>query len=624
MNIDICSQDGASSEVLKRMRHSAAHVLAVALTDLRPGAKFGVGPTTENGFYYDVEVDPPLKEAELSEIERRMREIVAAGQKFTVRDVGVTAAKELMVHLGQPFKVELIELLAERGSTQVLKDTGDDAAIGVKLGGTGGVETVSIYQVGTFQDLCKGPHVSNTSEIGAFRLTHIAGAYWRGDERRPQLQRVYGLCFFSEDEIEEELRLQALRRERDHRKLGQELEIFAFSTEVGIGLPLWLPNGTVIRKELEKLANEYERRGGYVQVATPEIARGALYYQSGHLPYYKEDMYPPMTLENKEELYLRPMNCPHHHHVYLARPRSYRDLPFRIAEYGKVFRYEAHGALSGLMRTRGFCQNDAHLYCTYDQAKDEFVRVMRMHAEYYDLFGIKEYYMRLSMPDLGRLDKYVNEPGRWVAALEIIREAMKECGLPYKEAEGEAAFYGPKVDFMIRSMVGTEYAISTNQLDFLASTNFKLTYTASDNSEQPVYVIHRAPLGSHERFVAFLLEHFGGAFPTWLAPVQARVIPISDRHGEYANNVMQTLLNADVPTATVGLRIDLDDSGERMQKKIRNAQERKIPYMLVVGDKEAQSRSVSVRHRNGGDLGSMPLDAFLERVKLEIKARRDL
>jgi threonyl-tRNA synthetase len=333
-------------------------------------------------------------------------------------------------------------------------------------------------------------------------------------------------------------------------------------------------------------------------------------------------MYSPIDIDG-EQFYLRPMNCPHHHQIYLAEPHSYRDLPLRLAEYGQVYRYENSGALSGLMRTRGFCQNDSHIYCRFDQAKTEFLKVMKLHARYYDMMGIKEYYMRFSKPDLNKLDKYVNEPAKWIAAMKIVQEAMDESGFPYVEAEGEAAFYGPKIDFMIKSVIGVEYAISTNQLDFLATERFGLTYKGEDGKDHPVYVIHRAPLGSHERFVAFLIEQFAGAFPTWLSPVQAVVVPIADRHNEYGQKVYELLRNADIPTANGGVRIELDDSRESMQKKIRNAQTRKIPYMLVVGDKEAQDNTVSVRLRNGTDLKAMSLDSLLERILTEVKQRRD-
>ena len=615
--------DDDARRALATMRHSCAHLLAAAVQDLWPAAKFGVGPAIDNGFYYDILFPEPISETDFPRIEARMRAIRDASAPFVRSDLPVTDAMAFMETANQDFKVELLELLRTRGSTAVAKETGDESAAAAETGAAGGVDTVSFYTVHDFVDLCRGPHVPDTAAIGAFKLTAIAGAYWRGNERNPQMQRIYGLCYPTGAEIEQELWRQEEMRKRDHRKLGRELDIFAFAEEVGIGLPLWLPNGAVLRRELEHLAREYEHRYGYQQVVTPEIARSSLYYQSGHLPYYNDDMYPPMQLED-EEFYLRPMNCPHHHHVFLARPHSYRDMPVRLAEYGKVFRYEAHGALSGLMRTRGFCQNDAHIYCTFDQAKDEFIRVMDLHADYYRLFDIEDFYMRLSLPDLNKLEKYVDQPDEWRAALQIIRAAAEEGGYRCIEAEGEAAFYGPKIDFMVRSAIGTEYAISTNQLDFLATSRFDLRYRAADGTDQPVYVIHRAPLGSHERFIGFLLEHYAGNFPTWLAPTQAVVIPIADRHIEYAKSVCDKIANSGIQTATFGPRVTVDTSAERMQKKIRNAQTQKIPYMLVVGDREAENGTAAVRLRSGGDLGSLPVDAVIERLRTEITARRDL
>ncbi len=606
------------SAQLQLTRHSCAHLMAAAIQELWPTAKFGVGPAIKNGFYYDVLFDEPIGAEDLAVIETRMKALQKKKLPFTLTDRPIGGAIAFMQEHHQPFKVELLNLLKEKGSTAVAKETGDGDVVG-----DGGVDHVTFYEVGTFVDLCRGPHVRNTAATGHFKLTQIAGAYWRGDERNVQLQRIYGLCFETKDALEKEVWRIEQAKLRDHRKLGKELQLFSFSPEVGSGLPIWLPKGTVLRDELTRLARDEERKDGYQPVVTPVITKADLYYKSGHLPFYKGDMYEPMDIDG-EKFYLRPMNCPHHHQVFLAKPLSYRNMPMRIAEYGDVYRYEASGALSGLMRTRGFCQNDAHLYCRYDQAKDEFVRVMRLHARYYKLFDIQDFYMRLSLPDLTKLDKYVNKPDKWIAALEIIRAAMAETGYNYVEAEGEAAFYGPKIDFMIRSAIGTEYAISTNQLDFLASDRFGLTYVGEDGTQHPVYVIHRAPLGSHERFVAFLIEHYAGAFPTWLAPVQLRVIPIADRHIDYARKVVEHFFSADVATGTGGLRIDMDDSSERMQKKIREGQLEKIPYFLVVGDREEQDGTASVRLRSGRDLGSMPLDAILDRVKHEIAHRRDI
>jgi threonyl-tRNA synthetase len=409
---------------------------------------------------------------------------------------------------------------------------------------------------------------------------------------------------------------------RDHRRLGRELGIFHLSPEVGSGLPLWLPNGTVLRDELEFLAKQYERAAGYERVSTPHIANEKLYYQSGHLPYYQDDMYSPMKI-GESNFYLRPMNCPHHHHIYLSRPRSYRDLPVRLAEYGQVYRYEDSGALSGMIRTRGFCQNDAHIYCAVESTKAEFAKVMEMHAELYRLFDISDFYMKLSLPDLDNIDKYIDDSEAWKAALEIVVEAMKESELPYIEVEGEAAFYGPKIDFIIKSAIGTEYAISTNQLDFLASSRFGLTYTGADGQEHPIYVIHRAPLGSHERFIAFLLEHYCGAFPAWLAPVQAMIVPVSERFSGYASSVQARFRSVPVRNGTLGLRVETDLSSDRMQKKIRNAVVAKTPLVLVVGSSEEEQGTVSVRTRDGVDHGSLGAEVLLQALIESVEARND-
>ncbi len=587
-----------SPEALDLIRHDCAHVLAEAVQELFPGTQVTIGPTIENGFYYDFARETPFSTEDFPAIEAKMREIIAR-DKPLVREVwSRDKAIAFFEAKGEKFKVELIRDLPE-------------------------TEEISVYSQGEWRDLCRGPHMPSVGKIGtAFKLLKVAGAYWRGDHTKPVLQRIYGTAWRDDKELATHLEMLAEAEKRDHRKIGKEMNIFTICEDVGSGLPLWMPNGTVIRDELQFLAQQEERRDGYHRVSTPVITKGGLYYKSRHLPYYKEDMYAPMDIDG-EDYYLRPMNCPHHHNVYMVGRHSYRDLPMRIAEYGTVFRYEASGALSGLMRTRGFTQNDAHIYCRYDQAKEEFIRVMKLHARYYDMFDIKDYYMRLSLPDLDKLDKYVDQPQQWLNALDIIRQAMNESGLNYKEAKGEAAFYGPKVDFMIRSAIGVEYAISTNQLDFLATETFDLTYTGDDGQYHPVYVIHRAPLGSHERFVAFLLEHYAGHFPVWLAPVQARIIPVADRHLEYAAAVERQLFEHPVPNGTGGLRIEVDSTPERMQKKIRDAQLQKIPYMLVVGDKEAETGTVAVRHRSGADLGIMPVGQFVARIATEATSRRD-
>jgi threonyl-tRNA synthetase len=586
-------------EALELIRHDAAHVLAMAVQELYPGTQVTIGPAIDDGFYYDFARKEPFTPDDLPKIEAKMHEIVKRDlptrREVWPRDKAIKHFEDI----GEHYKAELI------GSIPAGED-------------------VSIYYHGDWHDLCRGPHFTSTGKIGdAFKLTKIAGAYWRGDAKNAQLQRIYGTAWRDQKELDAYITRLEEQEKRDHRRIGKDLELFTFSPDVGAGLPLWMPKGMVIRQELEFLAVQEERRDGYQRVATPEITKENLYIRSKHLAFYGEDMYSPIDIEG-ENYYLKPMNCPHHHMIYLATRHSYRELPLRLAEYGHCYRYESSGGLSGLMRVRGFVQNDAHIYCREDQAKDEFVRVMRLHARYYDMMGIKDYYMRLSLPDLTKKHNFVDEPEEWRKAGEIIRIAMKETGYPFVEAEGEAAFYGPKVDFMIKSVIGTEYAISTNQLDFMATKTFDLKYIGEDGGEHPVYVIHRAPLGSHERFTAFLIEHYAGAFPTWLAPIQARVIPITERVNDYAHKVRQTLFDLPVVNGTTGLRVDIDVTNERMQKKIRDAQLQKIPYMLVIGEREAAEGKVAVRLRSGKDLGAMPLETFVARIKKEAESRQDV
>jgi threonyl-tRNA synthetase len=586
-------------EALGLIRHDTAHVLAMAVQALYPGTQVTIGPSIDDGFYYDFARAEPFTPEDLPKIEAKMHEIIKADlptrREVWPRDKAIEHFKSI----GEKYKAELIESIP----------AGED---------------VSLYWHGDWHDLCRGPHFATTGKIGdAFKLTKIAGAYWRGDAKNAQLQRIYGTAWRDQKELADYLNRLEEAEKRDHRRIGKEMELFTFSPDVGAGLPLWMPNGMVIRQELEFLALQEERKDGYVRVATPHITKEALYLRSRHLPYYADSMYSPIDIDG-ENYYLRPMNCPHHHMIFLATRHSYREMPLRIAEYGQDYRYEASGGLTGLMRVRGFCMNDAHIYCRYDQAKAEFIKVMHLHARYYDLMNIKEYYMRLSLPDLKKLDKYVDQPEKWLTALDIIKEAMVESGYPFVEAEGEAAFYGPKIDFMIKSVIGTEYTISTNQLDFLATQTFGLSYIGEDGQEQPVYVIHRAPLGTHERFTAFLIEHYAGAFPTWLAPTQARIIPISEKVTDYAHKVRQALFDVPVTNGTAGLRVDVDFSSERMQKKIRDAQLQKIPYMLVVGEREAAEGKVAVRLRSGKDLGPMALETFISRIKGEAESRKDV
>jgi threonyl-tRNA synthetase len=454
-----------------------------------------------------------------------------------------------------------------------------------------------------WSDLCRGPHLPSTRLIPAFKITRSAAAYWRGSENNPQLQRIYGTAWPTRDALKDYLRMLAEAAKRDHRRIGEDLDLFTFSKEVGRGLPLWLPNGTIIRDELEGWARQTERELGYQRVVTPHITQEDLYYLSGHLPYYAEDLYAPIDIEGKK-YYLRPMNCPHHHMVYKARPRSYRDLPYKIAEYGTVYRFERSGQLHGLMRTRGFTQNDAHIYCTYDQAKDQFLEVMRMHDDYYRALGITGFYMVLALRDPANKDKYHDDEQMWEVSERITRQAMEESGIPYVEDPGGAAHYGPKVDFMIRAVTGKEFAASTNQVDLYTPHRFGLTYRASDSTEQPVVVIHRAPLGSHERFAAYLTEHFAGAFPVWLAPEQVRVIPIVDELADYASEVRDVLRAA-------GLRADIDTSDGRLPAKVRAAVTRKIPLIVVIGRREADQRAVTVRYRSGQET-PMALKEFVQ------------
>ncbi|MBF0621584.1 MAG: threonine--tRNA ligase [Magnetococcales bacterium] len=610
----MCNEEQPDS-FIHMMRHSTAHLMAAAILKLWPEARFGVGPSTDNGFFYDIEVPGNIKEEDLNRIEQKMRSLKKHKVTFERSEIGIDDAIAQMEALNQPYKVELLNLLKDQGTTAISKELEDDNLA------EGDLESVSFYKTGDFVDLCRGPHLDHAGYIRHFKLIKLAGAYWRGNEKNPQLQRIYGLAFKTKDELDKCIWEMEQAKLRDHRRVGKEMSLFTFNDDVGRGLPLWLPNGVIIRDELEHLARLEEAKDGYERVVTPHITKEDLFYRSGHLPFYKDDMYAPMDIDG-DNYYLKPMNCPHHHMIYGHRPRSYKELPVRLAEYGVVYRYEDSGSLSGLMRTRGFCQNDAHIYCRFDQAKDEFLRVMRLHARYYDLFDIKDYHMLFAKPDMNKLDKYVDEPEKWRAAMDVIVQAMEESGYPYREEEGEAAFYGPKVDFMIKSAIGNQYAISTNQLDFLATDRFNLTYKNEDDVDSPVYVIHRAPLGSHERFVAFLIEHFGGAFPVWLAPIQVVIIPIADRHMDYAHKVQDALFGAGIPTGTGTVRVKIDDGRDRMGKKIRNAQMQKIPYMLVVGDKEAEAGKVAVRQRAGEDLGAMDLSAFIDRLRIEVTTRK--
>ncbi|MCS7323792.1 MAG: threonine--tRNA ligase [Thermoflexales bacterium] len=580
---------------LYKKRHSLAHIMAQAVLEFFPEAKPTIGPPVENGFYYDFYVARPFTPEDLQRIEARMREIISKHVDFVRREVSEEEARALFKD--NPFKLELIDGIVQGRSDEFGEKSQSDAP-----------PVISIYTQDTFTDLCRGPHVANSREINpdAFKLTQSSGAYWRGDERNPMLQRIYGVAFDTPEELQHYLQMQEEARKRDHRKLGAELEIFFFDEEVGPGLPLWMPNGGVIIEQLEALAKRIEEEAGYLRVRTPHVTKEALFLRSGHLPYYADSMFPPMTLDDGERYYLKPMNCPFHHKIYASKPRSYRDLPLRLAEYGTCYRYEQSGELFGLMRVRSMQMNDAHIYCTEEQFEEEFLGVVNLYLRYFKIFGIEKYVMRLSLhSDEGLGKKYVDNKELWLKTEDMVRSAMRHAGVPFYEAENEAAFYGPKIDVQIFSAIGREFTLATNQVDFAVPARFNLTYTDRDGKEKTPLCIHRAPLGTHERFIGFLIEHFAGAFPVWMAPVQAVLIPIADRHIEYCRNVAEELRKH-------GMRVRVDDSSDRMQNKIRKAQTMKIPYMLVVGDKEQQSGAVAVRLRSGEDLKAMPVAQFLE------------
>ncbi|HXK32495.1 MAG TPA: threonine--tRNA ligase [Dehalococcoidia bacterium] len=568
---------------LYRMRHSAAHIMAEAVLELFPEAKFAIGPPVDNGFYYDFLLPRPLTPDDLPEIERRMRERMQSDVPFVHSEMPKDEA--LKRFADQPFKVELIEGIAD--------------------------EKVSLYQQGDFLDLCEGPHVERTGEVPPFKLVSVAGAYWRGDEKRPMLQRIYGLLFETQEELDDYLRRLDEAAKRDHRKLGRELELFTGHELVGQGLPLWLPKGATVRRLLEEYILKQERDAGYQHVYTPVLGKVDLYRMSGHWDHYRDTMFPPMQLEH-EEMVLRPMNCPHHILVFKNKLHSYRELPVRIAELGGMFRYELSGVVGGLSRVRAMTLNDAHIFCREDQVQEEFANVMRLVERAYATLGITDYRYRLSLRDPDDKEKYVDDDEMWAFGERVLREAMDELGLPYYEGVGEAAFYGPKLDIQLRDVLGREETISTIQIDLHFPEQFDLEYIGEDGQRHRPAILHRGVIGTLERMVAYLIELYAGAFPTWLAPVQAVVIPIADRHADYAYDVLQELKSN-------GIRAEVDARSERMQAKIRDAQLQKVPYMLVVGDREAGDRAVSVRTRAGEDLKSMPLFQFIARITDEVE-----
>jgi threonyl-tRNA synthetase len=576
---------------LYRIRHSAAHVMAQAVGEVYPGTKFAIGPPTDTGFYYDFELPESPSDETLAKIEKRMRQIVQGKHPFKVREVTADEARTLFQD--QKFKVELIDNLAQGK----VDDNGNPIADGQPA-------TITVYQQDSFVDLCRGPHVEHTGKIPqeGFKLLNVTGAYWRGDEKREQLKRIYATAWKSKQDLEDYLHRLEEAKKRDHRKLGKELELFAINEMAGAGFPLWLPKGAVIRRVLEDFIVDLERRDGYQHVYSSPIARVDLYKKSGHWDHYHKNMFPPMEMEH-ETLVLRPMNCPHHIMMYDNKKYSYRDLPIRIAELGDMYRYEKSGVVSGLSRVRGMTLNDAHIFCRPDQVKEEFSKVVRLVERAYKCLGITEYSYRLSLRDPNDHENYVPNDAMWELGQRVLREAMVELGLEFKEAEGEAAFYGPKLDIQLRDVMGREETISTIQLDFHLPNQFGLTYVDEQDNEQRPVMIHRGVISTMERMTAYLIELYAGAFPPWLAPVQATIVPIADRHFEFGQRVAEQLVQA-------GFRAECDIRERRMNAKIRDAQLMKVPYILVIGDKEQEAGGVAVRLRTGEDLGTMPLAQF--------------
>jgi len=586
---------------LYRIRHSTAHVMAQAVLEFYPEAKYTIGPPVENGFYYDFDLPRPLVQEDLAKIEKRMRQIIAGGHPFVKKVVSAEEARQIFKD--QPYKLELIEGLEKGGFDEYGQPLAEKPEI-------------SIYQSDTFTDLCRGPHVETTRQINpaAIKLMSIAGAYWRGDEKNKMLTRLYGTAWKTAQELEEYLAMLEEAKRRDHRKLGKELEIFIYDDEVGPGLPLWLPRGGVIIEELERLAKEMEEKAGYLRVRTPHLAKEDLFVHSGHLPYYAESMYPPMEIEGVR-YYVKPMNCPMHHKIFGSKPRSYRDLPIRLAEYGTCYRYEKSGELFGLMRVRSMQMNDAHIYCAEDQFEQEFMGVIDLYHKYFDLFGIQKFVMRLSLhgkEGLGK--KYVDNERLWLKTEDMVRRAMTNGGVPFVEAYDEAAFYGPKIDVQIWSVIGKEFSLATNQVDFAQPARFGLVFMNKNGVEETPLCIHRAPLSTHERMIGFLLEHYAGNFPVWLSPEHVRVIPITDNQNKYAEGIVRQLREQ-------GIRASADLSAQRMNAKIRDAQLMKVPYMLVVGENEAQAGQVSLRVRDGSRQDNIPLAEFIARARDRIARR---
>ncbi|MEE4298564.1 MAG: threonine--tRNA ligase [Pseudomonadales bacterium] len=615
------SGEASSSDELYRIRHSLAHVLAQAVLELRPGSTLGFGPPIEDGFYYDFILSEPLTEEDFPELERRMKKIIKKDQRFYREDLSAEEALARIDEMKEPYKREYAQELLEKH----------------------GLDGLSFYRNGPFLDMCEGPHVDSTKKIprDAFKLRSVAGAYWRGNSDNVMMTRIYAWAFADKETLDAHVQAFLEAQERDHKKLGRELDLYHIDNVIGKGLPLWLPHGTVIRDEIEKLARELEFRYGYERVATPPLAKVDLYWKSGHLPYYQGAMFPVMEVEDrsesakaeaavmhggegtvvdehgnvKERYVLRPMNCPHHHKVFAARPRSYRDLPLRLAEYGQVYRWEESGAVGGLVRVRGMTMNDAHIYCTEEQIKDEFKSVLKMYEEAYAILGIEDYSVRLSRWDPeDPKDKYIDEPESWAYSEKVLEEVLQELGWSWVEGPGEAAFYGPKIDIQFRTVTGREETVSTVQLDFAQPGRLDLAYKGPDGEMHVPWDIHRAPFSAHERMTAFLIEHFAGAFPTWLAPVQVQVITVADRFNDYGREIVERL-------RAHWVRAEMADEGETVGKKIREGTTAKIPNLLVIGEREVADRTVTLRRYGVEEQTTMSLDAFEAALRATIDAR---
>ncbi|TSI03126.1 threonine--tRNA ligase [Lysinibacillus sp. BW-2-10] len=574
-----------SEEALEILRHSTAHLTAQAVKRLFPDVKLGIGPVIEGGFYYDIDSPTPISAEDLPKIEKEMKKIISENIEIERKNVSRDEAQKMYEEIGDEYKLELLEAIPAD-------------------------EQVSIYYQGEFFDLCRGIHVPSTGKLKEFKLLSLAGAYWRGNSDNKMLQRIYGTAFFNKEDLKHHLQMLEEAKERDHRKIGKELELFTLSQTVGQGLPLWLPNGATIRRIIERYIVDKEVRLGYDHVYTPVLGSKKLYETSGHWEHYQEDMFPPMEMDN-ETLVLRPMNCPHHMMVYKSSMHSYRQLPIRIGELGTMHRYESSGGLSGLQRVRGMTLNDAHIFVRPDQIKEEFKRVVELILDVYKDFDLNDYKFRLSYRDPQDTEKYFDDDAMWERAQSMLKEAMDDLGLDYYEAEGEAAFYGPKLDVQVKTAIGKDETLSTVQLDFLLPERFDLSYVGEDGKPHRPVVIHRGVVSTMERFVAFLIEEYKGAFPTWLAPVQVEVIPVSNEvHYEYAQKVVADLRAA-------GIRVEMDDREEKLGYKIREAQMKKIPYMLVLGDKELEAEGVNVRRYGSKDSETVPFENFLEKIKVE-------